>query len=100
LDDEVQLALQPAWQLLSQVVVQSVDPGFAVQVVVQSFTQLDVQVASAVSVHCELHCCSSLAAQHWTKLVGVHCVVHGVSVTSLQLAVALMSTSPQAEMPA
>jgi hypothetical protein len=96
----VQLELQPAWQPVLQFVVQSTEAGFAVQLVVQSLTQLDVQLASAVRLHCALQLCSSLAAQHWTKLVGVHCVVHSEAVTSLQLADALMSMLPQAEIPA
>jgi hypothetical protein len=100
LADVVQLALQPLWQLSLQFVVQSTEPGFAVHVVVQSFTQLDVQLVSAVAVHWASHCRSSFAAQHCTKLVGVHWVVHALAVTSSHFAVALTSTLPHAAMPA
>ncbi len=97
----VQLALQPDLQRALQSVEQVVEPGFAVQVVVQSLTQLAVHVSEAVALHCALHDSSSLAAQHVSKLAGAHWVVHSLGVViSLQLALAVTSISPQAEIPA
>ncbi len=98
--DDEQLALHPAEQRPLQSVLHVVEPGLAVHVVVQSLRQLDVHVASALRLHWLSHCCSSFAAQHASKLVGVHIVVHALVVTSWQLALASMSMSPHAEMPA
>jgi hypothetical protein len=93
----VQFAPQREPQSLAHVVV----AGVAVHVVVQSFTQLVVHESAAVSLHWALHDCSSLAAQQVSKLVGSHCVSQTLGVvTSLQLALAVMSMLPQAEMPA
>ena len=61
--DEVAVAVQDELQLDPQrelqSVVQSMVGGLAVHCVVQSDSQLDVHVASAVAVHCESHVCSS-----------------------------------------
>ena len=70
-------------------------------VVVQSLTQLVVQVSSALALHVALQDCSYLAAQHDSKLAGSHCVTHSLGVvTSWQLAVAATSMLPHAAMPA
>jgi hypothetical protein len=98
--EDVQLALQLPSHLPEQSVLQSSAPGLGVHLVVQSLSQLEVQFASADALHCELHCCSSLAAQHASKLFSVHCVVQLLWVTSWQFAVASTSMLPHAAIPA
>jgi putative exporter of polyketide antibiotics len=90
----VQLALQLAERSALHWVVQST---VGVHVVLQLVSQLDVQLASAFSVHVLSHIVSSLAAHVWTKLTVVHLSVHAVSVRISQFALALTSKLPQAE---
>lgn len=94
-------ALHPAPHREVQSVVQSKVGGLAEHFVVQSELQVDVQVASAEAVHMVSHCCSSLAAQAVSQFEGTHCVVQSLGVvTSEHCALAVISMSPQAEMPA
>ena len=94
-------ALHPAPQREVQSVVQSKVGGLTEHFVVQSVLQLDVQVASAEAVQVVSHCCSSLAAQAVSQFDGTHCVVQSLGVvTSEHCALAVISMSPQAEMPA
>lgn len=95
--DDVQLAEQPALQRSWQSVVQLV---VGAQVVVHELSHVEVQVASAAALHCEVHCCSSFAAQHLSNVSGVHFVVHALCVSSLHWALALISILPHAAMPA
>jgi hypothetical protein len=93
-EDAEQLAMQLALRSAVHWVVQS---SVGVHVVLQLVSQLDVQLASALSVQVDSHCCSSLAAQVATKLSVVHLSVQAVSVSTSQLALALTSKLPQAE---
>jgi hypothetical protein len=99
-DDEVQDALHPDSQRDEQSVEQSNAGGLFAQVVEQLDWQLDVQSTEAEALHCELHCCSSLAAQASSQLGGAQTVEQLLCDTMLQFALASMSMSPQAEMPA
>jgi hypothetical protein len=101
-DEEVELqdALHPELQRELQSVVQSIDGGLAVHLVEQSDSQDEVQLASAVALHCALHDCSSFAAHASSQLAGAHCVEQLLFNTSEQFALAVMSIFPQAEMAA
>jgi hypothetical protein len=96
-DDDVQLALHPDSQRESQSVVQSSAGGFDEQLVEHEDWQLETQLVSADAVHCELHCCSSLAAHASSQLDGAHCVVQFSCVTSVHCAPASMAMSPHAD---
>jgi hypothetical protein len=95
LEDDEQLALQLPWQVPVQSVAQS---SVGLHVVAQSVSQLDVHLVAASVLHVASHVCSSLAAQACTKLWVVHCLVQSLSVTTEQLALALTSIFPHAEM--
>lgn len=95
LEDDVQLALQLPWQVPVQSVSQS---SVGLHVVAQVVSQLDVHLVAASLLHVASQVCSSFAAQACTKLWVVHSLVQSLSVTTEQLALALTSILPHAEM--
>lgn len=97
LEEDVHDALHPDSHRELQSVVQSNFGGLVAHEVPHDVVQLEVQSVLAVASHCALHCCSSFAAQACSQLAGVHCVVQLLCVTSVQLALASTSMSPQAE---
>jgi hypothetical protein len=98
--DEEVLVEQEELQSLSHRELQSVVQSVVVleaHCVEQSDSHDDVQLASAVVVHWESHCCSSWAAHACSHEVGAHWVVQFCCVTMLHDAEASMLKLPQAE---
>jgi hypothetical protein len=99
-EDDEQSLLQPSQQRWLQSVAQSNGSGIGVHDAVQLLSQLDTHSASGGAVHFEAHCRSSFAAQHCLKLVAWQRAAHSLCLATAQLALALTSRSPQAELPA